>query len=241
MNTKNGKKGIGIVLAAIMVASVFAAAMPAMVSAAEPAGSEVEEGSTTKWGGADAGSDVSYGGNITEINLSATTQTGKWQGYYGNVTEMVTLRDGSGKAMFNWTATAVASGEAIATTNDSADWGKTLDNSTGAMINSSWSFGEDADNAKNTFSDGAQTVTINGKYLETARAQTYNSTGGLTWNTAAAIGLLDGNGTAKADFLFAGIISANSESYKGTTVDFQMIVPTTKGGGSDTYYFYVEL
>ena len=105
-----------------MVASVFAAVMPAMVSAVDPTGAAVDAGPTETYAGTSAETNASQGGYVTEINLSATTQTGKWQGYYGNITGGISLKDTGGASMFDWTATIT--GEVIATTNSSTPpWG----------------------------------------------------------------------------------------------------------------------
>jgi hypothetical protein len=236
----NTKKYTGIILAAIMVASVFAAGMPAMVSA-DPVGpttatfdnqSRYDPSTTAK-------EHVARGGNITSVTLTSTTLTGKWQGYFGSVTEKITLRDGDGdNTMFNWTATNATGGEVIATTNTSVNWANPLSNVTNATkIDDAWSFGAVADNATKTFTHDKASVKISDDWVNSTKmAYTYNSTGGDTWETVAAKGL---GGSGKEDFLFAGIISTG-DSYKGTTVDFQMIVPTD-ADDYETYYFYVEL
>jgi len=41
-------------------------------------------------------------GNLTELKITATTQTQTWQGYYGNITGTITLDDASNFTMYSW-------------------------------------------------------------------------------------------------------------------------------------------
>lgn len=68
-----------------------------------------------------AGSHAAIAGNVTEMNIYGYTTTAAWQGYYGNVTGVIQLTDGSDNAMFNWTL-ANPRGEVYASTTNSITW-----------------------------------------------------------------------------------------------------------------------
>src|SRR4030042_6405258 len=56
-------------------------------------------------------------GNITSMDVTGFSVTQSWQGYFGNVTGVITLEDNSGNVMYNWSE-ASPEGEIYASTND---------------------------------------------------------------------------------------------------------------------------
>jgi hypothetical protein len=60
-------------------------------------------------------------GNVTEITLDAIATTKTWQGYYGNITGIITLEDAYGYVFYNWTS-AEPKGEIYASINNSVTW-----------------------------------------------------------------------------------------------------------------------
>lgn len=222
--------GIGIVA----VALILAISMTASADPQSPSSSNfTDEARYTP----SSVNDTARGGNITNLELSGDVLTSKWQGYYGNVSGTITLRDAVGNYMINWSWSEV-SGEVLATTNSSPNWSATLVAANNTSIDTAWHFNaSDIDSAANTFTNATEEVTISGDTATTAQARTYNSTGTKAWNTTVVGGL---NTTGYKDhYLFAGIIVADGNSYNNRTIDFQMIVPTEED--QDTYYFYMEL
>jgi len=61
------------------------------------------------------------GGNVTEVNINALTQTRVWQGYYGNIAGEITLDNANNFTFYNWTA-AEPRGQIYATLNTSIAW-----------------------------------------------------------------------------------------------------------------------
>ena len=245
MNTKDGKKYMGIILAGIMVCAVFAAVMPAMVSAKDPTGASVDAGPTETWAGTASGSNASQGGYVTEINLTSNQQTGKWQGYYGNITGSIALKDSGGvQSMFNWDPTIT--GEVIATTLSSTPtWASTANVTTTERdhgtngINAKWGWSSSSDDADQTFTATDCGVTIGGVTV-TNSVGTANDAilpTGQNWKTVVVKNAASIDN--KDDYMFVGIINDNGDSFKGgsDTCDYEMIVPSS----GDTYYFYVEL
>lgn len=60
-------------------------------------------------------------GNVTEMDLTAIATTKAWQGYYGNISGIITLEDAYGYVFYNWTA-AEPKGEIYASMNNTIDW-----------------------------------------------------------------------------------------------------------------------
>lgn len=107
------------------------------------------------------------GGNITFCNFTdQTLQTGKWQGYFGNVSGRVSLRDSSGYFLnWSWSPVDTANaGSIIATTNTSPNWSRasSLATTTAGAINTTWGFGNASDDANHTFNDAATIIEIAG-------------------------------------------------------------------------------
>jgi hypothetical protein len=245
MNTKDGKKYTGIILAAIIVSAVFAMAMPAIVRAL-PQGATDDAGPTSTKSLTSAGSNISKGGYVTEINFSTEQRTAKWQGYYGNVTGSIVLEDGDDHEMFNWTWYASKGGEVIATTNDSIPpWeslaATAIDGSDMDTIGSLWGWeSTQSDDARHTFEDHDTSVVIAGISIGTTNGT--DSLGAGNAGDFKEVVLTDGATAIKKDFLFVAIINDDAIAFDGTAKDFEMLVPVGDTPAStEQYYFYVEL
>ena len=235
MNRKIGL--IGILLAVMALMAVFAV-VP--VWAADPVNASATVNSNTSYAPSDsAGSSAATGGNITQIDLSVSTSTSKWQGYYGNVSGGITLANSdNSKKMYAWTNSIA--GEVFATQDDNMNTSKWtgLTNRTGANIDTNFSLGSASDNATNTFVNESSSITVAGTPyggIGNSSVMTYNSSNAPTWETIA---LANSTSPAEANYVFVGVINDDGEAYNGANADFQMIVPVS---GSPTYYFYVEL
>ena len=241
----NTKKYTAIILAGIMVCAVFVAVMPAMVSAKDPTGAAVGAGPTETWAGTSSGSNVSQGGYVTEINLTSNQQTGKWQGYYGNVTGTIALKGtGGSHSMFNWDPTIT--GKVIATTLSTTPTWASIANVTTTErdhgthgINAKWGWSSTSDDADQTFTATNCGVTIGSVTVANSVGTADNAIlpTGEGWKTVVVKNAVSIDN--KDDYMFVGIINNDGTSFKegGDTCDYEMIVPS----GGDTYYFYVEL
>jgi hypothetical protein len=197
------------------------------------------------------GSDAAIGGNITLLNFSVNQQTGKWQGYFGNVSGEIVLEDGSGNAMYNW-SWATALGEVYATTNSSVPIWFAFDDTEATVANMdlAWNFpGDEADDIADTFTETHAAFNLSGNNIAASFGPTAKTHGAAKgdeqWETVA---LYDGTEPANSDsYLFVGIMKDDVESFQNqssaSTVDFQLLVPERNddGGATTTYYFYVEL
>ena len=192
------------------------------------------------------GSSNAIGGQITEMNFSdVTSTTGKWQGYFGNVTNEsgangLQLESG-GNVMYSWNYNlSNLAGTIFATVDNVMDLTKwdQLVAATPDDIDTAYNFtSSNADSANNTF-NGTQALTVAGRAVNGPYVQTYNATMSPTWKTVALSRL---SGSNMTDFVFAGMIDSNQEAFDGTTKDYQMVVPVNASVSPQTYFFYVEL
>lgn len=238
MNRKIGI--IGTLLVAMTLMAVFAV-VPAW--AADPTNASTSVVANTTYSGASsAGSSAAKGGNITEVDVTVASQTTKWQGFYGNVSGGISLKNSGATSMYDWSGTVA--GEVYATQDsavNASEWAN-LTNKTGGQIDTVFSFTPgDADSATNTFTVTSTEIDVGSNTISAAansEVKTRASNGTATWETIA---LGDTTTTTKTQFVFASVIrgSSTGDAYDSTTKDFQMIVPVASG--TETYYFYVEL
>ena len=237
MNTKKEetKKYTGIILAAIMVASVFAMVMPMVSAAVNPSGATVlTNGTDSTKPATDGEQDVAQGGYVTGLNISGDSQTTKWQGYFGNVTGTIVLMDSSSNSMINWTVSSPNGGEVLACNHTSAPTWSELVAGTAANLDTACGFNAtDIDSATHTYSQAASTVTVAGITISAVSAMTLPD----TFETY----LLKGANGTWSDYVFAAGIHNDVPGYDGATHDYQMLVPETEGTGTTTYLFYMEL
>ncbi len=235
-------------IAVIVVALV--AAFTGIVSATPTEAISLGEGANETKNVTIGANTTAIGGYVTELNISISQQTRKWQGYYGNVSGGIVLMDGSGNSMYNWTIDS-PTGEIYATPLGTlpswTDYNNTV-NTTNVSV--AFDLGTDgtgvADNATDTFDTTHGGFHLAGMYIPPSIGPCAKTTGGtptLTWDTVI---LTDGDaGMVTTDFLFIGLIQENGISFKGDTdsCDYQMIVPEDPNddGAATTYYFYVEV
>ena len=187
------------------------------------------------------GTDVAQGGFVTEMDLDTTSRTTRWQGYYGNVSGSIALKDSQANTMFSWAWDASKGGEVIATTNTSVppwtSFTNVSGNSTVNAINTYWGWTSDATDDADATLNTTLNVTIAGIGYS-INATTSGALGGSGWR-CGAINTTDPDGTD--DFIFVGIIQNAINAFDGTKKDYEMIVPTPDEGTPVTYYFYVEM
>ena len=185
-------------------------------------------------------SDVTEGGNITVLNITGVNQsTERWAGYLGNVSSVGSLivlaNDASPIDIFyNWTWDSAQGGEVCAGTGTSYTWAS-LEAAAATDLDSTWGFGDVSDDAEATFDDGTGTFEIGGVSSTAPKADTGFEDGYETFLLEDTPGA-----SAETDFLFCSNISAAGTGYDGSTVDYELIVPTSYGA-TETYYFYLEV
>lgn len=190
----------------------------------------------SRWSGATAGSDTTEGGNITYVSITSTSLTDKWAAYYGNVSGTINLTNGT-NSVFSWSWTSATGGEVCITQNNTGLIESLLTAATAANINTAFSHGVAADNATNTFT--AANCTMNFAQATVSSAPYARHLSQSTFYTCA---IYDGAGTSsKAGYLFCTNISTSGRTYHNQSFNYEIMVPTSPGTGTETYYFYAEL
>ncbi len=188
--------------------------------------------------GAASASDVTEGGNITVLNITGDQQsTERWAGYLGNVSSasrIILANSDASSIFYNWTWDSSQGGEVCAGTDTSYTWAS-LAAAVDTNIDTAWGFGDVSDDAEATFDDGNKNFEIGGVTSTAPSADTGQSDGYYT------IALTDNaGGTSETDFIFCTNITSGGTGYDGSTVDYEVIVPTSYGA-TETYYFYLEM
>ncbi|MEM3422345.1 MAG: hypothetical protein QXF86_01685 [Candidatus Bilamarchaeaceae archaeon] len=193
-----------------------------------------------RWGGqTSAGSIITEGGNISQVNVSAGTLTDRWAGFFGPVNGYIYLTDagnGTTSYLFRWTASA-PSGWVCVSTNNNFPFGS-ANGATAGDIDTVWGFTGATDSATNTFTSSTCDITFynpSNTISGTANADHGSSS---TFETCA---IDDGTPGDKASFAFCSAINQAGTNYGGVAADYELIVPTTPGSETETYYFYAEL
>jgi hypothetical protein len=240
-----------------------------LVIAVEPFGATVnpltsESASEDSPQGVDA-----VAGNVTQLDIFGFTVTQSWQGYFGNVTGVLTLEDGSGNVMYNWSETS-PEGEIYASTNNSINWNYIQC----FNFTADGDYGDDTSNAGNTSQSGTNLTILENMFnikfddvdgvnetfdlFGTGHNRFYTSnlefTEGECRNTrifSAGGGEIDNQfeevllyEPTTRSVVFAGLLNEDIQGFDSNPHDFEMLVLEDGHGTdtqTDTYYFWVEL
>jgi len=260
-------KKFSFLLVSLVFLSLFAIVPLAY---ATPSGSTVTAGSSTTAPTDAAGTSVAQAGNVTGLDISGRTTTQAWQGYSGNVTGVIQLADGSGKAMYNWTQ-ASPRGEVYASTNNTLFWVNVQClnfTSTGTYTNEAGNGGQtnlhgtnltqlqsmfgvsadDTDSVNQTFNlIGAGThnqfYTASQQFTEgqCQNTRVYDESGAGVDNNFEEVLLYE---PVSASVVFTSLLNQDASGFDNKTHDFEMLV-LENGHNADVsttpYYFFVEL
>lgn len=115
----NNAKAVLLLLCGILFLSFLASAQDSEPSAPNT----LTRGDSTRFNNSQYAdkSTVAVAGNITEVTLFGISPTEAWQGFYGNVTGVITLEDRHGNVMYNWSA-AEPQGRVYATNDSNINW-----------------------------------------------------------------------------------------------------------------------
>jgi len=220
---------------------------------ADPTGATILSNSSAGAPSPSAGSRTDARGTITILELDAQQQDPFWKGYVGNVSGRLSLDDGDGFTIYDWSLVSGISGEVyvsrwaspVFTNVSCANYGNVSQEETyfGMTTNA-------ADNINNTYNYSRHdAVTIGGFgtiTLDTCKSMAtfVNDTDqNMTDPDYQALVLQDGS----QQLIFVTLISDNAYGYHNNismnkTYDFQIIVPeSATNSTSTTYYFWTEL
>ncbi|CAG0977204.1 hypothetical protein METP3_01858 [Methanosarcinales archaeon] len=181
-------------------------------------------------------SSQSAGGYITQIDLyQQTNQTQNWQGYFGNVSGIITLSGSNGTEMYNWTVN-VTNRSIYAIDNDTFTAWDTLYEANITNLDEIW-FGSEVmpDTIKNTYKAGDGNRT----FVDTSiNASHVHTTNGFLDHVIQSV---DTNATVtKGEVLWAAVVEEPKLNYKGEYSNYELLVPVN-GTSPNVYYFYMEL
>jgi hypothetical protein len=260
-------KKLSFLLVGFVILSLFAVVQFAY---ATPSGSTITVGNSTSAPVDPAGSSAAQAGNVTELTLTGRTTTATWQGYFGNVTGVIQLADGSSHVMYNWSQ-ANPSGEVYASTNQTIFW----TNIQCLNYTSTGTYAGEAGNGGQTSKYGTNLTQLQNMFGISATdadsvSQTFNLVGAGTHNqfyTASQqfnagqcqnTRVYDSSGTGvdnkfeeallyepvSTSVVFTSLLNQDASGFDSKTHDFEMLV-LENGHGADVattpYYFFVEL
>lgn len=210
----------------LAVLAVFALMLTGV--SADPTGATVDDGTNSSWTAPGAGNFTAYGGNTTEMNLSAYQVTGSWVGFWGELTGGVTLRDAGGNKFYEWSVTDFTDAAVYACNESAITWaGLTVIsdmNQIPGYINDAGT-----DDFNNTF-DAVEDFNTTAVNLNDAN---YTTTEEGTFKTYA---MYDPANTAT---IWAGLGVNDGANFAGGTSDYQILAPADNSG--QQYFFYLEM
>ena len=261
-NTKSGYLEVGI-LALIVILSVFVWADDIPYGLREVNYIQSSRPNVSAYSPANISAQA---GNVTELSLVGVSTTQAWQGYYGNITGILTLEDSLGFVFYNWTANE-PKGEIFASVNYTVDWlnivcfewtGQTI---TLEGEEARYGIGDDAsDGINETFGNDG----LNSDIFVGSRNLTSNATDlGITCHTTNPFQYGNQNSsvddfenfllTDGAGALVFGAVIENNQfdnmtdplGYDNQPHDFQLLVAEDGHQGQEdyttTYYFWAEI
>ena len=193
------------------------------------AGTEVVEGTPVSGSSSTFGTVTATGGDITEMDLTREAQTSYWQAYFGTVSNVLTLWDNT-DAVYEWSSAKNI--EWVFLSNSSTVTWTSLGKGDVRVAEDTALGLTGLDNVNSTFTGSTHAaVNIEGNVLTANGAPSVLtlSKGGSDWTTA----LFSQGSTA----VYGGQVNVDNEAYDGSTVDYQMMVPTD--GTTRTYYVFV--
>jgi hypothetical protein len=201
---------------------------------AAPTGGNVTEGATTHGTGSTSEQVTAYGGNVTEVNVSGTSITTKWVGFYGFIDGGIQLTDSAANKFYEWTISDLTGGFVYAASAAVTDW-----TTIKAMNTTSVPAGV-AGAASDNY---AATFTANEAFQSQSIGPIANTPYALTWQNGAqgtlkTYALIDDDGSTN---IWAGLIDTAAQSFKaGQQVDYQILAPADAATGT-VYNFYLEM
>jgi len=190
-------------------------------------------------------------GNVTELNINATSVTKSWQGYFGNITGMITLDDARNKTMYQWSDVS-PQGEVFASPAQIADWthvkcfnysAKAPELNLSALEKSLNIRPTDGDGVNETFSRNfAGSFYVGATHISgTSGCKAVYTFAQSAPQTVDFVEVLL---TDSSHIIYSTLIENNAVGFDDRSHDFQMIVGEDGHNGNTAttlYYFYVEL
>ena len=114
------------------------------------------------------------GGQVGEVNLTVTTSTTRWAGFYGHVKGWILLADASDNQFLNWTISTISSNSNVYASNESTVDFTTLAAATVTDVPTWLNDTSASDNWQSTFSS-SEARTFAGSSITAYYVATFNS------------------------------------------------------------------
>ncbi|MFH0978189.1 MAG: hypothetical protein V1837_02695 [Candidatus Woesearchaeota archaeon] len=190
-------------------------------------------------------------GNVTELNINATSVTKSWQGYFGNISGVITLDNANNMTMYNW-VDASPQGEVYASPAQISSWAsvKCINFSAHSpelnLSNLESSLGmrtADVDGVNETFR-----YSFSGDFWVGSVHITSGNECPATYtfknDAPQSVDFVEVLLTDSTDVIYASILEDSVAGFDEKPHDFQMLVGENGHNGDvavTQYYFYVEL
>lgn len=225
----------------LLIAFMALLVLAGIVAASEPMNGSVTAGNQSRYQqpAAVAGSLVTEGGNVTEVNISGTnSSTERWAGFYGNLSgSNLVLGDSTGNEFYAWSVGNVNELWKVYASEDSnPTWASLVAGGCSGNCNT-WVYnGAWADNYTNTFTSSGAARFADITIANINYTLSFNYPGDPTWPT---YDLSDGTG----EDIWAANISTSASAFNNQSgVVYQLLVPANPNPDTSvTYYFYLEV
>ena len=211
---------------------LFGAGIVMAIAGATP----TQIGDQYRWSGNASSSLTTEGGNITAANVGGVALTDRWAAFFGNISSTIVLGNNS-NYVYQWSYSTTTGGEVCLSTNSSYPFAgiRSATVATVPLLNSAFTHGVASDNATNTFTT---TATCNLQFDGgVAASNTANVATQGGFNTC----MIQNNNATKSNFAFCTAINSSGTNYLTNQANYQVMVPTTPGSGTATYFFYMVL
>lgn len=201
-------------------------------------------------------------GNVTEGDFTGFSLTNFWQGFYGNVTGVITLEDGVGNVFYNWTTTNPRGEIYAANETTSISWlkiqclnytasGENATRNTSGTAGGYGTFGMNLTELHRAFGFNVSVPTVDNVSATFKESNTHDQffVGALTFDSAECptAYVLNSNGASAAGSfeevilwdpgnnatVWASILEDNLRGFDQRFHDFEMLV-LENGAGTDT-------
>ncbi len=232
----------------ILVVGLILAALTATGIHAIPEGATVVVGRQETRASQPVNNVTADAGNVTEVNISASSQTQAWQGFYGEVNGSIVLEDASGDLFYSWNITNI-SGEIYASLDATVVFANINPDNNCSQDNWLTSFGL-SDSANNTFVNNSNrqvqvgNVIINVSTACAAYTYVNDAAQSSVFHELVLTSLANDATNASVggnNSIYATIINKDTTGFDGATHDYQLLVPVNRTAGFNSYAFYAEL
>lgn len=185
-------------------------------------------------------------GNVTQVSIDALSVTKSWQGYYGNVSGVITLDNANNDTFYNWSVTSTK-GRIYATNVSSITWSGVACSSASDISTAETGFGQsasDSDSISNTFDNTTSThpaFSVGSVQIGADSCYATNAFGSSGAQSSQFFQVLLNQGS---NIIFTTLMNGSQTGFDNSSWDFELLV-AENGHNGDTsvtpYYFWVEL